>query len=169
MLEEQKIFSICLIKKIHIDSSGYICSCTEDYGGKNCTERIGFCFPNNPCQNGGRCVFNKDFTNYSCQCKSGFEGRNCTDNINECTRYPSICNTTDWKATCTDEKGTYKCQCSPEFQGFNCTQDVDECKNPKFCKNGTGVCTNFFPTILKPLHALCTCNPGWLGKTFLWK
>ena len=142
---------------------GYQCKCTDEYGGQNCTERIGLCFPNNPCQNEGSCLYNSDFTNYTCQCLQGFEGRNCTDNINECERIPNLCDSEDWRATCRDTIGSYECDCSTKFYGRNCTIDVDECAIPSNCVNGE-FCENAVAKRNNPDGYHCECKPGWLGK-----
>ncbi|VDL94806.1 unnamed protein product [Schistocephalus solidus] len=55
-----------------LDSGGYYCSCTDRWGGQNCTEEALTC-DHQPCLNGGYCT---ELPNrqYKCDCRPGFVG-----------------------------------------------------------------------------------------------
>ena len=76
--------------------NGNVCQCLGGYTGTLCETRgelqsllsnhhhlnlcLDYCLPNNPCQNGGRCVSNA--VNYQCDCTgTGYTGSICTEAI----------------------------------------------------------------------------------------
>jgi hypothetical protein len=72
----------------------YICTCTQEYKGKNCEEvKIKTC-RERPCLNEGTCI---DVPNpesserYRCDCPQGYEGRNCENQIDYCVKLNVHC------------------------------------------------------------------------------
>ncbi|XP_033126206.1 neurogenic locus notch homolog protein 1-like [Anneissia japonica] len=99
----------CIPDKIGI---GYVCQCTNCYGGEFCEFAkpvFNPCFnpDNNPCSNGGTC----DFTDctFTCICPPGYTGTLCED---------IVCKTLECKFVCPfgnviDENGCPTCDCLP--------------------------------------------------------
>ncbi|XP_041469760.1 fibropellin-1-like [Lytechinus variegatus] len=154
-------------------SLGYICICTSEYYGINCTEayQSNPCNPS-PCQNEGRCFqlmqteFNQNLTPYFCSCL-GYVGTNC-QNIDPCYSNPCMNG-----GTCTliapggneDMVQGFWCECPSTFTGTTCSEPDPCLSNP--CLNGA-TCTTV-RDVVDPLFEdqnavyWCNCEIGWTG------
>ncbi|KAK7901975.1 hypothetical protein WMY93_018744 [Mugilogobius chulae] len=154
-----------------------LCSCSEDYEGKNCSHLKDHCrtttckvidsctvavasnstpggeryISSNVCGPHGRCR-SQAGGQFSCECQEGFRGTYCHENINDCESNP--CHN---GGTCIDKVNVYQCICGDGWEGTNCEINIDDCSTSP-CHNG-GTCrdlvTDFF----------CECKNGWKGKT----
>lgn len=131
---------------------GYKCNCTQEFGGKNCENKFGICFPTNPCEH-GKC--NETAGSYTCTCDKGYTGKNCSTNINECENI-----TCSNKGICVDTPGSFFCNCSGTgYDGEFCQKDINECETGVHkCINGSCI------DVLGDYH--CSCNVGWEGEFF---
>uniref|UniRef100_UPI00358F4C93 protein jagged-1b-like n=1 Tax=Myxine glutinosa TaxID=7769 RepID=UPI00358F4C93 len=155
----------------------YYCRCSDDFEGKNCSQRKDHCLTNS-CQvidsctvavagNGsretvrlissqvcgphGRCI-SQGGGRFTCACDDGFTGDYCHENINDC--FINRCRN---GATCIDQVNSYQCICHEGWEGDLCEIDTNNCE-PNPCQHG-GRCrdlTNDF---------CCECQNGWKGKT----
>jgi len=88
---------------IDIFDNDYKCTCTGDYTGNNCTEKIalcnskacldeGFCSKFAPCKNNATCINLSG--EYKCNCTMDYTGRNCSERIAPCRSNPCLNNGT---------------------------------------------------------------------------
>merc|ERR1711957_502803 len=98
--------------------------CTESYTVNVCQTTIPCSDPADPdpCQNGGICANENDFSDYICTCATDYTGTNCEFPI-PCSTMPclnlGVCvNDVDWSG--------YECDCAFGWTGDIC-EDVDQC------------------------------------------
>ncbi|XP_017558317.2 protein crumbs homolog 2b [Pygocentrus nattereri] len=129
-------------------TANYTCSCTEGFGGPDCTQNISEC-ESNPCTGiKSHCV--DGVNGYSCYCPSGYSGDDCQTRVRDCSDDPCFNN-----ATCTWVPSGYECHCARGFQGSHCEQDIDECLSQP-CQNGA-ICLDGIDIYQ------CFCVPGFQG------
>ncbi|UJR28908.1 hypothetical protein I4U23_010126 [Adineta vaga] len=107
-----------------------VCVCPLGFTGTFC-ERIDYCSPTNPCQNGGRC--SSTINSYLCDCDgTGFTGAICTELIttNPCTSSP--CQN---GAQCSWNGLTMSCSCIGGYTGTFCQVSPVPCAATP-CENG---------------------------------
>jgi protein crumbs len=124
------------------DPGKYICTCTEEYKGDDCTDlRVRTC-NEAPCVNGGTC---SDYPSYNssdrfqCDCPQGYEKPYCLHQTNFCTKLNAICRN---GGTCVSDFSSfdYQCLCQDGYDGKDCEHNIDDCAS-KPCKNN-GICTD---------------------------
>ncbi|XP_072895757.1 protein delta homolog 1 isoform X1 [Hemitrygon akajei] len=139
---------------IRNEDGDYVCSCVEEFTGKECQFRKRPCNDNGPfCQNGGSCFEDSRTAvkNY-CLCLPGFTGDFCEISINNCNPNPCANH-----GTCADLVSSFSCLCLKEFTGKSCEYRVTPCLNHP-CQNG-GTCHD------RPEGGFdCVCLPDYLGE-----
>ncbi|XP_055886163.1 sushi, von Willebrand factor type A, EGF and pentraxin domain-containing protein 1-like [Biomphalaria glabrata] len=115
-----------------------------------------FIFPfgcsDEPCENGGTCVFRKGIPNFKCHCLADFTGTNCETRINYCASLPC-----GHAGLCVPKTGGYTCNCKAGFTGFQCEIDINECASQP-CLN-KGICIDGINQFT------CNCPLPFTGPT----
>uniref|UniRef100_A0A914I0B9 Uncharacterized protein n=1 Tax=Globodera rostochiensis TaxID=31243 RepID=A0A914I0B9_GLORO len=121
-------------------------------------EQRGICAQNNPCQNGGTCVYDVLVHQPICKCASPFTNDFCTERIDFDPCSPNPCkNGATCSAIAGPQRTDFDCFCARGFAGRLCEfRPCDD--NP--CKNG-GTCR----TSRSQSLFFCACKPDWGGKT----
>lgn len=102
------------------DKYKYTCSCTSDYHGKNCTEKIGCA--SKPCKHDGVCTVNPlNKTAYTCKCTGAYVGENCQTK-NSCE--PKNPCKHDGKCMIDKKSGKHYCECKPGWGHEHCDKQV---------------------------------------------
>ena len=133
-------------------SSGYQCSCKDNYSGKNC--QTDQCQPN-PCTNGGTCQ-RRGNGGTRCDCPNGFSGKRC--GTDSCEPSPCL-----HGGTCSHEDGDSGFTCTCKGNGWTTGReknhplcDYDEtCLIDQPCNKGK--CTNTAKNEEGKAHA-CDCH-----------
>ena len=72
----------------------YICSCSDEYKGQNCTElKVRTC-REQPCTNGATCIpepEKESSDKFRCDCAQGYQGTTCESQINFCVKLNANC------------------------------------------------------------------------------
>jgi len=137
----------------------YECNCTNEYTGRNCSEKIIPC-QSNPCLNNGTClnVYGDLPPAFDCKCSGYYTGKRCELYNGYCAEHQPCKN----NASCTSHIGSnYVCNCSNDYIGKNCSEKLVPCSsNP--CHN-SGTCSNIYSD--KPPTFSCKCPDEYSGRT----
>ncbi|XP_077506591.1 cell polarity complex component crumbs [Amblyomma americanum] len=103
----------------------FSCFCTEDFEGRNCTDRKVITCDQAPCLNNGLCYPQGIIGRiaYRCECEHGYEGTNCERLRDFCESAPCLNG-----ATCKGEKGGHRCVCADGYRGSACAELIDFCR-----------------------------------------
>ncbi|XP_077980062.1 uncharacterized protein LOC144435340 [Glandiceps talaboti] len=142
------------------ESSGYTCTCPENYAGSNCETYVPVveACDANPCLNGATCFQSPiDPNAFSCECPPTHQGIYCENEVadNVCDSSPCQNNGTCYRPF--SQLSTYVCVCSDGYIGTNC-DEVEPC-TPNPCLNG-GDC---YASFAGPSSYICDCASGYEG------
>ncbi|KAG7260084.1 hypothetical protein CRUP_035229, partial [Coryphaenoides rupestris] len=137
----------------HSQSGDFVCTCSDEYEGKTCSELRDHCKTNechvidsctvavatndsrkgawhissSVCGPHGRCL-SLPAGNFSCSCDPGFTGAYCHETQNSsCDSGPCVNG-----GTCVGSGDAYTCICKDGWEGLTCGQNADDC-NPHPC------------------------------------
>ncbi|PIC51827.1 hypothetical protein B9Z55_002181 [Caenorhabditis nigoni] len=148
----------------HNENGNMYCNCFDGYipdSYGNCTILWDMCQLNNPCQQGGKCIFNQTSGEQNCDCSStGWLGTYCEiqPKLDDC----SVCQNS--KQCFNNFTLNVRCQCDLGFSGAHCLDTVNDC-NFHPCFNG-GKCDTFnYIDVHRDLIESynCTCPTGFSG------
>ncbi|XP_035666780.1 uncharacterized protein LOC118409686 isoform X2 [Branchiostoma floridae] len=138
------------------DGSWY-CDCPLGFHGPTCALFTNPCVDENPCMEGGTCVFDPTMPDYGyCQCPPGFTGKVCETTVpTDCTldqcQNGGACVTDSWG-------GNYVwCECPEGFTGPYCEFAVGECQEDS-CEHGS-----CYPADCGGYSYMCHCEEGYTG------
>ncbi|XP_048586976.1 uncharacterized protein LOC116613702 isoform X1 [Nematostella vectensis] len=105
--------------------TGYTCTCTEAWQGKNCEKDLDECSGiTTPCAHGGTCI--NEYGGFRCLCTPQWQGPTCQEDVDECLDSP--CQNL---GNCTNKEGDYMCTCPYPMHGKNCERlncaEIDDC------------------------------------------
>ncbi|XP_072689004.1 protein delta homolog 2 isoform X1 [Canis lupus baileyi] len=131
------------------------CICHSGWAGKFCDKDEHICTTQNPCRNGGQCVYDRG-GEYHCVCPPSFHGHDCERKSGPCEQAGSPCRN---GGQCQDDQGfalNFTCRCLVGFVGSRCEVNVDDCLM-RPCANGA--------TCLDGINRFsCLCPEGFAGR-----
>ncbi|XP_076817349.1 lactadherin-like [Clavelina lepadiformis] len=158
------------------DRNSYICNCTDDYEGHDCSIRVQCVVPAAP-NNGtvfpqsGQLVPHKENITYRCNNKYvvAYDVNNylvATCHKKKWTRYTPVCvldhcdpGSCSGRGTCINEIGRIICECDEGYEGNECLVESNPCHMANPPCGQSGVC---FPEGGR--NYLCRCLPGYKGR-----
>ncbi|XP_078613336.1 uncharacterized protein LOC144882991 [Branchiostoma floridae x Branchiostoma japonicum] len=136
---------------------GWYCDCPLGFDPPTCAYFTNPCVDENPCMEGGTCVFDPTMPDYAyCQCPPGFTGKVCETTVpTDCTldqcQNGGACVTDSWG-------GNYVwCECPEGFTGPYCEFAVGECQEDS-CERGS-----CYPAACGGYSYMCHCDEGYTG------
>ncbi|XP_059167896.1 delta and Notch-like epidermal growth factor-related receptor [Physella acuta] len=105
----------------------YMCTCPQNYTGKNCSVLKNPCLSTS-CLNGGTCYAHPTEYTYLCRCPAGWEGNHCETRTNPCDSQPclngGLCNSDSANGE------NFTCLCVGKHGGASCEQVLNQTVTP---------------------------------------
>ncbi|CAI5453462.1 unnamed protein product [Caenorhabditis angaria] len=120
------------------------------------------CATDDPCENGGICIFVWKKNTHYCKCPAGYNGNNCENLIefDPCAEKPCLnggsCQAKYKEDAADEDKPEFECFCTPGYAGLKCEErpcETNPCLNNGTCRTTKGVS-----------HFFCDCSDGYGGK-----